>query len=392
VVNKINRLSVRGVATITKPGRHSDGGNLYLKVEQSGAKRWVFFYKLNGRQREAGLGGINSISLAKAREKAARFRELLVEGSDPIEARRAARTERDGRRTFGVVAYAFLEAKTEGLRNAKHKGQWRRTLETYARPIWHKPVETIDTAAILEILKPIWQTKPEQASRVRARIENVLDAARVQRLCSGDNAARWKGNLDKLLPPPRKLSKGHHLAMAYRDVPAFVARLREGGSVSSLALEYLILTAARTREIIGAQWSEINFVSGVWTVPAARMKAGKEHCVPLSPRAVKVVEKAAEIRNGPFVFPGQRINKPLSNMALEMILRRMKVAGATVHGFRSSFRDWSGEETSFPREICEQALAHSIGSSAEQAYRRLTALEKRRELMNAWGAFIESAP
>jgi integrase len=388
VVNKINRLSARAVAAIAKPGRHADGGNLYLRIDKGGAKSWVFFYRLNGRQREAGLGGINSISLSKAREKAAKFRELLVDGRDPIDARQAARTERDGRKTFGVVAYAFLEAKTEGLRNAKHKGQWRRTLETYALPIWHKPIDTIDTAAILEILKPVWQSKPEQASRVRARIENVLDAARVQGLRSGDNPARWKGNLDKLLPSAKKLSKGHHAAMPYRAVPAFVTRLREGEAVSALALEFLILTAARTGEVLHAQWPKIDLASSVWTVPASRMKAKREHRVPLSPRATAIVKRMAEVRAGPFVFSGQRLDKPLSNMALEMTLRRMKAEGVTVHGFRSSFRDWAGEETHFPREVCEAALAHAVGNSAEQAYRRADALEKRRKLMNAWAQYL----
>ena len=208
---------------------------------------------------------------------------------------------------------------------------------------------------------------------------------------SGDNPARWKGNLDKLLPSAKKLSKGHHAAMPYRAVPAFVTRLRESEAVSALALEFLILTAARTREVLHAQWPEIDLASGVWTVPAGRMKAKREHRVPLSPRAAAIVERMAEVRTGPFVFCGQRLDKPLSNMSLEMVLRRMKAQGVTVHGFRSSFRDWAGEETHFPRELCEAALAHAVGSAAEQAYRRGDALEKRRALMTEWAAFVSAS-
>ena len=390
-MQRLHRLTARAVATLAKGGRHADGGGLYLKIDAGGAKRWTFMWMRAGRQREAGLGSVNAVPLAKARDIAASFRAALAEGRDPIEARQAARTERDGRKTFGDVGNAFLEAKTEGLRNAKHRAQWRRTLETYARPIWARPVDEIDTAAILEILKPLWQSKPEQASRVRARIENVLDAARVQRLRSGDNPARWKGNLDKLLPSAKKLSKGHHAAMPYRDVPSFVSRLREGEAISALALEFLILTAARTSEVLGAQLSEIDSAKKVWTVPAARMKAKREHRVPLSPRAVEIIERIAEIRSGDFIFPGQRLDRPLSNMALEMVLRRMKVTDATVHGFRSTFRDWCGEETHFPREIAEAALAHAVGNAAEQAYRRGDALEKRRVLMDDWAAFCGSA-
>jgi integrase len=391
VVNKINRLTARTVAALAKPGRHADGGGLYLKIDASGAKRWTFMWMRGGKQREAGLGSVNAVPLAKARETAASFRADLADGRDPIEDRQAARTKREGRKTFGDVANAFLEAKTEGLRNAKHRAQWRRTLETYARPIWNNPVETIDTAAILEILKPVWQSKPEQASRVRARIENVLDAARVQGLRTGDNPARWKGNLDKLLPSAKKLSKGHHAAMSYGVLPAFVARLREHETVSALALEFLILTAARTGEVLHARWEEFDIEAKLWAVPAVRMKAKREHRVPLSPRAIEIIERMTTIRSGDFIFPGQRLDRPLSNMALEMALRRMKVTDATVHGFRSSFRDWCGEETHFPREIAEAALAHAVGNAAEQAYRRGDALEKRRALMNAWDEFCGSA-
>jgi integrase len=390
-MQRLNRLTARAVATLKKPGRHADGGGLYLKIDKSGAKRWTFMWMRPGRQREAGLGSVKAVTLAKAREIAAGIRAHLAEDHDPIESRRAARAEKQGRKTFGDVADTFLEAKSLGLHNAKHRIQWRTTLETYAKPIWHKPVDAIDTAAILEILKPIWETKPEQASRVRARIESILDAAQVQALRNADNPARWKGNLNKLLPPAKKLSKGHYEAMPYAEIPGFMTRLREGDSITARALEFLILTASRTSEVLGAQLTEIDFTRQTWTVPASRMKAKREHRVPLAARAVEILKRLAEVRTGDFVFRGQRLDKPLSNMALEMVLRRMKAEGATVHGFRSSFRDWCGEETHFPREIAEAALAHVIGNAAEQAYRRGDALEKRRTLMDSWAEFLSPA-
>jgi integrase len=392
-MQKLNRLTARTVATLAKPGRHADGGGLYLKVDAGGAKRWTFMWMRGGKQREAGLGSVNAVPLAKARETAASFRAALADGRDPIEDRQAARVEHGARKTFGDVANDYLNVNAHGWRNAKHRAQWRMTLEVYGKRLWPLPVETIDTVVVLEALKPIWQTKPETASRLRGRIEAILDAARVAGHTPADrlNPARWKGNLDKLLPSAKKLSKGHHAAMPYQDVPAFVTRLREGEAVSALALEFLILTAARTSEVLGAQWPEIDSAKKVWTVPAARMKAKREHRVPLSPRAVEIIERMAAIRSGGFIFPGQRLDWPLSNMALEMALRRMKVTDATVHGFRSAFRDWCGEETHFPREIAEAALAHAVGNAAEQAYRRGDALEKRRSLMDAWAAFSGSA-
>jgi len=342
-----------------------------------------------GRQREAGLGSVNAVSLAKARDIAASMRAQLADGRDPIEARQATRAERDGRKTFGDVANSFMKDNARSWHNAKHRAQWRMTLEVYGKSLMGLPVENIDTPAVLEALKPIWQDKPETASRLRGRIEAVLDAARASGLTPAErlNPARWKGHLDRLLPKPNKLARGNHAAMPYKAVAAFVAKLREREAVSSLALEFLIQTAARTGEVLGAEWPEFDLDGEVWTVPSSRMKSNREHRVPLAPRAVEIVKKLAEFKTGAFVFPGQRLDKPLSNMVLEMVLRRMCVHSATVHGFRSSFRDWCGEETSFPREIAEAALAHVTGDKAERA-RRGDALEKRRALMAEWAVFL----
>lgn len=263
------------------------------------------------------------------------------------------------------------------------------TLREYAAPIREKPVNEVGTEHVLAVLKPIWLEKPETASRLRGRIEHVLDAARAKGYRDGVNPALWRGHLDKLLPKRPKLSRGHHAALPYQDVAAFVGRLREREAVAAIALEFAILTAARSGEVLGARWDEIDLDRKVWTIPADRMKAGRDHRVPLSGRAAEMVQSLSSARVGAFVFPGQRSGKPLSSMALEMVLRRMKVENATVHGFRSAFRDWCGNETHFPRELAEAALAHVIGDKAEQAYRRGDALEKRRAMMEAWAAYCD---
>jgi integrase len=393
MVNKINRLSARTVATLAKPGRHADGGGLYLKIDAGGSKRWTFMWVRSGKQREAGLGSIHAVPLARAREVATSYRAILADGGDPIDARQAARIERDGRKTFGDVAHAFLEANGPGWSNTKHRAQWRMTLEVYGKRLMGLAVEAIDTAAVLEVLKPLWQTRPETASRLRGRIEAILDASRVAGHTPADrlNPARWKGHLDKILPKPNKLARGNHAAMPYKSVAAFVTKLHDHKAIAALALEFLVLTAARTGEVLGAEWPELDLETKIWTIAAKRMKANREHRVPLSPRAVEILEELAKVRTGAFVFPGQRLDKPLSGKAMGMVLGRMGVHDATVHGFRSAFRDWCGEETHFPREVAEAALAHVIGDKAERAYRRGDALEKRRALMNEWAAFI-SAP
>ena len=378
------KLTARKVET-AKPGKYSDGGNLYLIVSQTGSRKWVLRFTWRGRAKEMGLGSAASVSLADAREKAASARRKIAQGLNPIDERKRT----SGVPTFGEMADQVREALSAGFRNEKHKAQWKSTLATYAAPLSDKPVDTVTTDDVLAILKPIWTTKPETASRLRGRIEKVLDAAKAKGFREGENPARWRGHLDHLLPRPSKLARGHHAAMPYDEVAAFVADLREREAIAALALELCILTAARSGEILGMRWDEIDLDKKIWTVPAHRMKAGREHRVPLSQRATDILVRLSEQRSGDFVFPGQRRDKPLSNMAMEMMLRRMKIENATVHGFRSSFRDWAGNETGYPRELIETALAHVIGDKAEQAYRRSDALEKRRKLMEAWAGYCE---
>ncbi|WOH51134.1 site-specific integrase [Bradyrhizobium sp. sBnM-33] len=379
-----SKLTARKVET-AKPGKYSDGGNLYLIVSESGARKWVLRFTWRGRAKEMGLGSATSVPLADAREKAASARRKISQGLNPIEERK-----RDGGiPTFGEMADDVRETLSAGFRNEKHKAQWKSTLETYAAPLRAKPVDTIATDDVLAVLKPIWTTKAETASRVRGRIEKVLDAAKAKGFREGENPARWRGHLDHLLPRPSKLARGQHAAMPYEDVASFVATLREREATAALALEFCILTAARSGEVLGARWPEIDLDKKLWTVPANRMKAGREHRVPLSSRAASILKELVKLKAGDFVFPGQVRNKALSNMAMEMMLRRMKIENATVHGFRSSFRDWAGNVSSFPREVTETALAHVIGDKAEQAYRRSDALEKRRKLMEAWASYCE---
>jgi integrase len=380
-----SKLTARKVET-AKPGKYSDGGNLYLIVSETGARKWVLRFTWRGRAKEMGLGSAASVPLADAREKAASARRKIAQGVNPIEARK-----RDGGiPTFGEMADDVRETLSAGFRNEKHKAQWKSTLETYAAPLRGKPVDTITTDDVLTVLKPMWTTKAETASRVRGRIEKVLDASKAKGFREGENPARWRGHLDHLLPKPSKLTRGHHPAMPYEEVAALVAKLRQREATAALALELCILTAARSGEILGMRWPEIDFEKKIWTVPAQRMKAGREHRVPLSPRAVAILRQLEKLKGGEFVFTGRARNKPLSNMAMEMVLRRMKIEGATVHGFRSSFRDWAGNVSHFPREVTETALAHVIGDKAEQAYRRSDALEKRRKLMEAWASYCEA--
>ena len=382
----MGRLTARKVETV-KPGVSVDGQGLRLVVGATGTRKWVFRFMRRGRSQEMGLGG-SDISLAMARERAADARRTLAAGRNPIDAARLAQV---GQPTFGQVADEFVAAQHSEWRNGKHRAQWKMTLQRYCGPLRALPVDEIDTAAVLEILKPLWNRVPETASRLRGRIETVLDAARARGLIGPNeaNPARWRGHLDKLLPKRQKLTRGHHAAMPFADVPQFMVSLQKRDAVTALALEFVILTAARSGEALGARWAEIDFQNAIWTVPAARMKAGRTHRVPLSRRALVIIKKLHAARTGEFIFPGQRPDKPLSGMAMEMILRRMKADGATVHGFRSSFRDWCGEVSTFPREVAEAALAHVAGDATERAYRRGDALEKRRELMEAWGAYCE---
>jgi integrase len=390
VTRQLNRLTARMIATLKKPGRHADGGNLYVKVTRlrstALSKSFTFMYLFEGRQREAGLGSCGAITLADARAKAAEYRLLLSKGIDPLDARKAASDAAAARKTFGQCAAELIKSKSSEWRSAIHAGQWRTTLDAYCESVLATPVDAIDTQAVLGVLQPIWGRIPETASRLRGRIEAILDYAKAHGLRTGENPAAWRGHLALILPKRQKLSRGHHAAMPYAEVPAFIGKLREVESIPALALEFLILTAARSGEVLGARWDEIDFGAQVWVIPASRMKAGREHRIPLSARATVILEQMASIRTGDLLFPGQRRRRPLSGVTLASL-----APGATIHGFRSAFRDWCGNETPFPREIAEQALAHATGGAVEQAYRRGDALEKRRALMQAWASFCEPA-
>lgn len=393
MARNVHRLSARKVVTLTTPGMHADGGGLYLRITagKKAGKRWVFLYRrpVDGKRCEIGFGGTSAVPLAKARKKANEARALVADGKDPLAMRKAAESVA----TFGELADQHIKAMSPSWRNEKHRAQWEMTLNVYAKPLREKPVNEITTADVLEVLRPIWQTIPETASRVRGRIENVIDAAKVQGFRSGENPAAWRGHLKLILPARQKLTRGHHAAMAIDDLPEFMASLRTRPAVAARCLEFAILTAARSGEALGARWDEIDQSTKVWTIPATRMKATREHRVPLCARALAILAEMEPLRDGGvYVFPGQRPAQPLSSMALEMILRRMQVEGVTVHGFRSTFRDWCGNRTSFPRELAEHALAHVIGDKAEQAYRRDDALERRRPMMEAWAAFCQLPP
>lgn len=381
-------LTARKVAT-AKAGKYGDGNNLYLIVAKGGSRKWVLRFTWRGRAREMGLGSATSVSLAEAREKAIDAKRKLAEGINPIDARRREASVP----TFGEMADRVVESLSAGFRNAKHRAQWKMTLATHAGPLRRIFVDEVTTDDVLAVLKPIWLTKSETASRLRGRIEKVLEAAKARGLRQGENPAQWRGHLDHLLPRPSKLARGHHPAMPYDQIPHFIAQLRQRKALAGLALEFCILTAARSGEALGVKWQEIDLETKIWSVPADRMKAGRSHRVPLSTRAMAILQ---ELHHNPspsdFVFPGQKKGRPLSNMAMEMMLRRMKIVNSTVHGFRSSFRDWAGNETSHPREVAEAALAHVVGDKSEQAYRRSDALEKRRLLMEAWATWCEVRP
>lgn len=394
----LEKLSAREVTTLAKPGRHADGGNLYLTIDkEGGGRRWTFFYKLHGRQREMGLGPAPGhkkagLSLRDARLKAADARRLLMNGIDPLAEKKAQKLA-NRTRTFGDFADELIASLAPGFKSEVHLEQWRMTLRDYAAPLRSMPLREIGTEDVLKILKPIWNTKHETASRLRGRIERVLDAATAKGLRSGENPARWRGHLKELLSKRQKLQRGHHGALPYKSVPAFVAELRQRKSVSALALEFTILTAARTGEVIAARRAEFDLEENTWTIPAERMKAGREHRVPLCDRAVEVIKEligpGTELEPDVFIFFGRRQGEHLSNMAMLALLKEMRGKGATVHGFRSCFKDWASERTMHENIVTEMALAHTIGNAVEAAYRRGNLFEKRRSLMNDWSRYIE---
>lgn len=400
MVRSINRLSAVQVAKLKVAGYYADGGNLYLQVAPSGSKSWIFMYTLDGKSREMGIGSVATFSLAEARERAAENRKLLTDGKDPIAVKRerevARRMAEANLITFDQAAAQYIEAHESGWKNAKHIEQWRTTLKIYASPVMgDMPVSLIDTAMVLRILKPIWNNKTETATRIRGRIEKVLDWAKVQGYRSGENPAAWRGHLDKLLPPPKKVADvEHHAALPWKEIGAFMVQLRQAPGLAALLVELIILTATRTSEALLARWSEFDEKERVWTIPAERMKAKKEHTVPLSDAVLSLLKRIqAETvdAESEYLFPGRK-EGAMSNMAGLALLRRMGRGDLTVHGFRSTFRDWCAEATDYPNHVAEKALAHVIDDKTEAAYRRGELLAKRRALMHDWSVYCNTAP
>jgi integrase len=391
----INRLKAVTVTKAKSPGLIADGAGLYLRIGPTGAKSWVFRFRRDGKLHDMGLGPLHTVSLAEAREKAQECRKLRLQQIDPIEARRAGQVEAKLAAatsiTFRECAARYIEAHKAGWRSAKHPKIWATSVSAYAHPILGDlRVQVIDTGLVMKVIEPIWTEKPETASRVRARIESILDWATVRGYRTGENPARWRGHLEKLLPKRSRIrGVKHFAAMPYQEVSAFLATLRGRDGLAAQALQFLILTAARASEAAGARWDEINLSERVWTIPASRMKGGLQQRVPLPAGAIAIIKRMAEIRSSDFVFPGTKFGRPLSTTAMWELLRRMRRDDVTLHGFRSSFCDWAAEQTNFPREVVEMALAHKIGNAVERAYRRGDLFEKRRQLAEAWAKFCE---
>ena len=401
-MRRTERLKALKVARESTPGMYADGKGLYLQVQAGGngiSKSWLYRYfdPARGRERYMGLGSYPATSLVDAREKAAEQGRLRERGIDPIahrDTQRAAQRVADAKAmTFDQCRDAYIAAHRSGWRSAKHAGEWLKTLKRYVTPVFgNLPVQSIDVALVTKVLEPIWSTKPETAGRIRGRIETVLDWAGARKLRQGENPARWRGHLDKLLPSRKKLRKikpvKHLAALPYDELGAFMSELHQRPGVSARALEFTILTVARTAEVLGAQWSEVDLQAKVWTIPAERMKGNREHRVPLSDAAVAVLTRMEKVRQNAFVFPGGR-RDALAHTALWLCLGRMGRSDITVHGFRSTFRDWAAERTNFQREVAEAALAHMVGDETERAYRRGDLFDKRRKLMDAWAAYCE---
>ena len=389
---QVNRLTVLGMRQARRPGYYADGGGLQLQVSATGTQSWVFRYRRAGKRHEMGLGSCQVVGLARARELARACRLLLLEGRDPLNERKQARAMQAAQQakcmTFDQCAAGYIQAHQGGWRNPKHVAQWKSTLATYASPvIGALPVADVDTALVVKVLAPIWNTKNETATRLRGRIESILDWATVSSFRQGENPARWRGHLDNLLANPNKVAPvKNHPALPWRETAAFMVELRRRNGIAARAVEFAILTAARSGEVRGASWDEVDLEARLWTVPASRMKAGKEHRVPLSDAALALL--GALPRQCELLFPGLK-DQPLSDMSLTAVLRRMQRTEITVHGFRSTFRDWCAEAAgnAFTREVCEHALAHSLPDRVEAAYRRGDLLDKRVALMQTWADY-----
>lgn len=395
MAKQIEKLTPEFVAAVDKPGMYPDGLGLYLQVSKWNTKSWLFRYSRNYKLRSLGLGACHTITLSEARKRAKQARQQLLDGNDPIDAKHEKRhqvmADRARMMTFDQCAAAYIEAHRHGWKNAKHADQWSATINTYASPIIGAlPVAKVDTALVMKVLQPIWTTKTETATRLRGRIESILGWATVSGYRTGDNPARWRDHLDNLLPRRSKVKKvEHHPALPYAEMGAFIAELRSQAGTAALALEFTILTATRTGETIGARWEEFDTPGKTWTIPAARMKAEKEHRVPLCDRALAILKELHKL-GGEYVFPGLKPGKPLSNMAMLTLLKRMGRGDLTVHGFRSTFRDWAAEQTAYPHEMAEMALAHTIDNKVEAAYRRGDLFKKRVRMMQDWQAHCEA--
>ena len=397
MARKAKELSALEVGRLTSPGHHAVGGvaGLYLYVVDSGARSWVLRTTVGSKRRHMGLGGFPEVPLAKAKEKARAAKEQITQGIDPIAQRIAIASSLKAQQateiTFEKAAQAYIEAHGESWKSPKHRAQWSATLMTYAYPHFgNLLVKDVVQEHVLKALEPIWKTKTETATRLRGRIESILDWATVRKYRTGDNPARWKGHLDKLLPAPGKIQKvEHHKALPASQMPAFIKDLRTREGLAARALEFSILCASRSGEVRGARWTEIDMHQAIWVIPAERMKAGKEHRVPLSTQTLKLLKSIPKSEAGDWVFTSST-GKPLSDMALTTVLRRMKI-DAVPHGFRSTFRDWAGEMTNYPRDVAEQALAHTLENKVEAAYRRGDALEKRRLMMQEWADYCEAS-
>jgi integrase len=382
-------LTVKRIARLTEAGRYGDGDNLYLRVKPSGAKSWIFRYEFKGRERALGLGPLKDFTLDEARARARAARQQLRDGIDPVAARAAERDQRAAEaakaKTFEQAAIEYFDSHQQKWTNAHYRGKFLSSLKMYAFPqIGKLPVAMIDTPLVLKVIDPIWKSKPDTANRVRGRIENILDWATVRGFRAGDNPARWSGHLSEALPAKTAVTK-HHTALPYTEVPAFVAQLAQQSGVPPQALEFLILTAARSGEIIGARWNEIDLDKQLWVIPKERMKEKREHRVPLVDRAIAILKELP--REGDFVFIGARKGQPLGKNSFLKLIWTMGRNDITIHGFRSSFRDWAGETTAFPADLCEVALSHVVGGKVQTTYQRGDLLEKRRKLMEAWAAY-----